>query len=318
MVLVNISILPHGALLLDLDIPDIPSRAKVMKLQNGFKDASQLILESCPDTCILLTPHGIALKDSVGIYLNDSLEGSCEWCGAWKNYKVNCVCDSSCASEILEYFSGSGIQCEGITSFAKAVSAPLAWGESVPLWFCRESIDKGMKVVVLSWPQKRFSPVDYAMEAHKIGQLISQYCNRSSKRYAVICSCDLSHVHGSESSLPTIFQGAPSLGEDKIVAENFDQLIVRWAEEIARGDTRASYNTLFDEASSSVLAAKVCGWSGFCAVQGCLSQTLLLNEEINNTIDSSPRRVTWSGGVLSYDAPTYYGMMVMSVGLSPN
>lgn len=91
MVLVNVSIMPHGAMLLDMALPQLPEA--VPALHKACMDASASIDVSKPDIIILFTPHGICTKSKPTVYLNKSVAGNAGWNGFWETYYVCGACD---------------------------------------------------------------------------------------------------------------------------------------------------------------------------------------------------------------------------------
>ena len=125
----------------------------------------------------------------------------------------------------------------------------------------------------------------------------------------------MSHVHGWPlGTAPIMYCGNPSLGEKKQLAVDFDALLVQWAMSLAvEGDTVKPGELLFKQAATNVTEAKACGWSGFCAMQSLL-ETVEENGRQKAIRDSLK---PWLGKIHGYYAPTYFGIMVVSVLLEP-
>ncbi len=77
MVLVYAGVFPHGAMILDPDLDNLPTGAQ--ELNSAAQTAAAELALCLPDLCIIATPHGVSLPRSVAVYLNDSLEGSAGW-----------------------------------------------------------------------------------------------------------------------------------------------------------------------------------------------------------------------------------------------
>ncbi len=235
MVLVNVTILPHGAMLLDLTIPDLPDG--VSDLNNACVLAGRDLVISKPDTIILFTPHGLSIQTKPSIYLNKSASGTAGWNGNWNSISSCVECDSPIAKELLTYLNTfPDSEAAGITSFSTDCAAPLAWGEVVPLQFCSSLPENETKVVVIGWPQKRFKPLEYAKTACAIGKRIQEFATLYPQRIALLFSCDLSHVHGARPDLGQMFRGDPSLGVNKPLAVQFDAQIVSWLTHLIAGN----------------------------------------------------------------------------------
>jgi aromatic ring-opening dioxygenase LigB subunit len=301
MVLVSCAVLPHGAMILDPAKPDLPAGAA--DLHGWCVRAAEDIAQSDPEVIILFTPHGNSLTDSVNIYLNDSVTGSAEWEGNWADYKVNRLCDSAMATRLLRQFTEEGIKADGTISFAKSVPAPLRWGEVVPLWFLDTLMPRDCKVVIVCWPQTRFDPEKYAEVFVQVGRSLRAFCGAELSRISVVFSCDLSHVHGNPPNTSRLYCcDEQVLGCNKSIAAAFDSAVVHWAETICGGDTHLSKQILMNECLSNSVPAKSCGWAGLCGLQG-------LSEGCVGHDFSS----CCTGSVHGYVAPTYYGMIVISL-----
>lgn len=303
MVLVNISVLPHGTMVLEPSNHDIAGfPVGCQELHDGCYSAAQNIKDSAPDTIILITPHGISLKDSLAIYMNDSVAGSAEWNGYGEEFSVQYDCDVDLASSLISHLASASQRAEGVTMFSKSMVAPLRWGEVVPLWFL-QSIQVTSKVIVVGLPQARFSPLVYADNATQFGTELFNFCERQSQRIALLFSCDLSHVHPIPSSVSTKYHCIPSLGTDEVVASTFDNLAVKWISQLfEQSNVIDARTTLSSEMAKWVVDAKACGWSGMCCIQGCL-------ERMASSGSGTP---SWKGVVHAYQHPSYYGMIVTS------
>lgn len=134
MVLVNVSIFPHGTMSLEANDSEVISLpAGCVELYNACCAAAESIKESSSDTIILFSPHGVSLKEALAVYMNDSVCGNAEWNGYGESFKVKYQCDDSISNSLQTYLTTAGIDSEGVTIFSKSSPAPLRWGEVVPL-----------------------------------------------------------------------------------------------------------------------------------------------------------------------------------------
>lgn len=339
MVLVNVSVMPHGAMLLDMSLPELPE--DVAELRDACIAAGTAIDTSNPEVIILFTPHGICTKTKPAVYLNNSVSGNAGWNGFWETFSICGQCDSESAQQLHSYLNNTDdAQCAGITCFSKVCSAALAWGEVVPLSFCKSTLDRGAQLIVCSWPQARFHPVQYAEPAMAMGRRLYEFAQQHPKRVALMFSCDLSHVHGDPDNAGFLFRGDPSLGADKDLASQFDGEVVRWTERLVAADVAGARARLLGEGCMGVVErAKSCGWAGFCAVQGCLETAHAASKAGGGHAESafttapteeSPRprdaggtgegeegaqHGMWQGKLWGYAAPTYFGMMAATFAL---
>ena len=169
--LIGIAYLPHGTMLLDLTREDLPDGVK--SLHSCCMKISEKIAELNPDLIILLTPHGINLHQAFNIYQpamsNCKAYGNAEWNNQWIDYSVNFELDGDNSQDLYLYLKYKLPNIQRMASFA-GLSAPLRWGEVVPLYFALHqlalknetnsttlkqiSIQSRPKVVIIAQPAK--------------------------------------------------------------------------------------------------------------------------------------------------------------------
>ena len=273
--------------------------------------------------------------------MHEKLSGSAEWANQWKGFQVTQTSDVEFARELLQHLQQADSSTTSLPT-AQGVklgfseTAPLAWGEVVPLYFLYQKEDfsalskSNPPVIISTWPQARMNPVEYTPKACELGRALLQFCelehpfdtnsNCSSRRISIIFSCDMSHVHGSPVGTAAMYCGHPSLGENKQLAAHFDKLLVQWATLLAvEGDTVKARDLLFNQAILTVADAKACGWAGFCAMQSLFEaleehrRTIREPTAASATAAVATTTPAWIGKVHGYFAPTYFGMMAVSV-----
>ncbi len=134
--LIGVAYLPHGTMLLDPNREDLPDG--VQSLYSTCMKISEKIAELNPDLVLLLTPHGINLHQAINIYQpgvpNSEASGNAEWNNQWIDYSVNVSLDGETCQDLYLYLKQRLPQVQRMLSFA-GLSAPLRWGEVVPLYF---------------------------------------------------------------------------------------------------------------------------------------------------------------------------------------
>jgi len=169
--LIGIAYLPHGTMLLDPNLKDLPDGAQSIHL--SCMKISEKIAELNPDLIILLTPHGINLHQVINIYQpgesNSKASGNAEWNNNWTDYSVDVSLDGKISRDLYLYLKQRLPKVEGMLSFG-GLSTPLRWGEVVPLYFAlhqlalkREtnasrlkhiSIQSQPKIIIIAQPAK--------------------------------------------------------------------------------------------------------------------------------------------------------------------
>lgn len=257
------------------------------------------------EVIFLFSPHGMSLSSCLSIYANNNISGSAEWLGHWKEFTVTCQGNSKLATDMMNHLNENqtekSLKCETFTYVTKSMNAPLHWGEVVPLWFVNQQKPlQSFQVIVIAWPLLRADPIQFAPSARITGKVFYDYIKtleaNNEMNIHVIFSCDMSHVHGFDNSLPLHYQGDPSLGKNHTIATQFDNIIVSWAKEIYEEHQLTKASILLDSLIPIIIDAKACGWAGFHCMQGFLESAEIDGKYLD-------------GRVYDYKAPTYYGMM---------
>lgn len=141
--------MPHGALILDPERSEMagtPLGGAARRLHEACFAAGCAVRAAHPHLIILYTPHGLH-SDSADmcIYQNSSASGSCDWMGAWGEFRVSVQCDAAAARSLLTALQAGGHSAAGLTAFS-GYDAPLRWGECVPLSFLGPALSDGAKV----------------------------------------------------------------------------------------------------------------------------------------------------------------------------
>jgi len=273
MVLSSAFIVPHGALILNASPSHTDGR---YELNQAMIQVASQIADLKPDVILVTSPHGISLSNDFGIYFNESAHGTAEWEGEYQDYQIDVKIDLEFAEEIFTHLKAKQQAVSKITAFSRGVPIPLRWGESVPLWFLKDM--PNTKYVFLSQPQKRYDPSNsFLSETKELGEKIFEFVNSHSKRVVMLISADLAHTHQKE--------GPYGFYEN---AEVVDKLLEDWMRS-------PSSSKRTSDSSNLIIKALCCGYTGFLLLQGLLGD---IKCEVK---------------VLSRHAPTYYGMMVISI-----
>ena len=85
--LLGAAILPHGSIILDPTLEDLPPGAE--ELHVASKYVGDYVKDHEPDIIVMATPHGINLSESIGIYASRVATGFAEWNRTWGDFKVS-------------------------------------------------------------------------------------------------------------------------------------------------------------------------------------------------------------------------------------
>ena len=269
MSLVFAAIAPHGT----LAVPEAPAAAIEggERTQAAMEELARRFAAATPDATIVLTPHNVHVEGHFAVVLARTAAGSlADWDAP--AVELSCPVDVELAAEVVAALRDDGIPVVGVSfgaNDAGAATAPLDWGALIPLWFMGGRSDPQVPAVVAS-PARDRPWVEHV----RAGAALARTAEASPKRVALIASADHGHAHDPEGPY----------GFDPASAE-FDERIV----ELVEGD-RLSELLGFDP--SFVEAAKADSFWQMLMLDGALAA------------DGN-----WLSELLSYEAPTYFGML---------
>ena len=269
MTLVFAAIAPHGT----LAVPEAPAAAidGAERTQAALEELSQRFAAAEPDATVVLTPHNVHVEGHFAVLVAANAAGSlADWDAP--GVELACPLDRELAAGLVEGLRTDGIPVVGVSYGANdssAATAPLDWGALIPLWFMGGRSDPQVPAVVAS-PAR-----DRPWEEHvRAGAAIARAAESSGRRVALIASADHGHAHDANGPY----------GFDPAAAE-YDARIV----ELVQGDRLGD---LLDFDPAFVDAAKADSFWQLLLLHGALQETK-----------------GWRSNFLSYEAPTYFGML---------
>jgi aromatic ring-opening dioxygenase LigB subunit len=272
MSLVFAAIAPHGT----LAVPEAPAAAVdgAERTQAAMEELSRRFEAASPDATIVLTPHNVHVSGHFAVVVAATVAGSlADWDAP--GVELTCPVDAELAAEVIGALGADGLPVVGVSfgaNDASAATAPLDWGALIPLWFMGGRADPKVPAVVAA-PAR-----DRPWEEHvRAGAAIARTADESAKRVALIASADHGHAH--DPSGPYGFDPA---------AAEYDGRMVELV-----GEDRLGELLGFDAAF--VDAAKADSFWQLLMLHGALEAA-----------------GTWRSELLSYEAPTYFGMLCAS------
>ncbi len=269
MSLVFAAIAPHGT----LAVPDAPD-ARIpgsQHTQAAMEELGRRFDEARPDTTIVLTPHNVHVDGHFAVVLAGVLAGTlADWDAP--SVELSCPVDLELAAEVVVRLHDASIPVVGVSFGANdpgAATAPLDWGALIPLWVMGGRAKPPVPAVVVS-PAR-----DRPFEEHvRAGATIGRAAEASGKRVALIASADHGHAHDQEGPY----------GYDP-AAKEYDDRVVELVRDDRLGDLVELDGDLVERAKADSF------W-----------QMLMLHGALG--ADGG-----WRGELLSYEAPTYFGML---------
>jgi aromatic ring-opening dioxygenase LigB subunit len=263
-------IAPHGSI-----IPGAPGSEQCAATTAAMREIGRRMESAAPNTVLVVTPHGVRVDGAMAISLSERAAGTLEDPiiveGATRDVSVDLAVDQRLARAILDRAAAVSIPAAGV--HYGATSGP---HDCYPL-------DWGAVVplwflgahfaqppsVVVVVPS-RVLPLDALA---RFGSVVASVAQDSASRVALIASADQAHAHSEEGPY----------GYDPAAAE-FDEWMVA---AIKEGELAGLAHANMD------LVGRAC--------PDALWQTLVLAGALE--------RVPMRGELLSYERPSYYGML---------
>jgi aromatic ring-opening dioxygenase LigB subunit len=273
MSLVFAAIAPHGSIAID-EACEPHERGIARETQEAFAELGRRFERARSEATIVLTPHNVHVGGAFGVVVAGELAGSLS---EWTSVPVALACrvDRDLAVASIVALVDDGIPAVGISfggNDETSAVAPMDWGTLIPLWYMGGRSEPAVPAVVVSPARDRPFP-----EHVRAGAAIARAASHSGKRVALIASAD--HAHAHDPAGPYGFDQA---------AKEYDERIV----ELVRGE-RLDELTSWDD--DFVERAKADSFWQLLMLAGALGA------------DGD-----WRSELLSYEAPTYFGMLCAS------
>lgn len=281
--LVFACIAPHGFSL----IPELSADAGgAQATRAAMEELGRRAAAARPDVIVLATPHGTRVEGAICLAAAARAAGALRWQD--RLVEMNLPIDAALTDAIAEAARARGTpialaSCAGNRRDQSAIL--LDWGAITPLWFLGHGRNQtGHGDILAPAPEDLGPPVALAAPSRALprqamvefGAAVAEASARDGRRVLFVASCDWGHTH----------QASGPYGYHPAAAE-VDALVLSALRDNQPG-------RLIDLDETQVQNAAIDG----------LWQTLMLAGALEHT----PMR----GEVLSYEAPSYFGMLVAS------
>ena len=275
-------IAPHGFAI----IPELSDDADgALATREAMEELGRRCAAARPDVLVIAGPHGVRVDGAICLADVARGAGTLHWRG--KTVELNVPVDGAMTEAIAAAATARAIPVAlaGYAGNRRSQSTiPLDWGVITPLWFLghdRNMVGHG-HVLANPPPSDSGPPVVVITPSRSLpreamvefGRAVADAATATTRRVALVASCDWGHTHRDEG--PYGFHPAASAVDAKVVAAVRD------------GDLHRLIQLTDQEVNDA-------------AIDG-LWQTLMLA----GALDVVPMR----GDLLSYEAPTYFGMLV--------
>ena len=262
-------IAPHG----DIAVPDAcdeATRGLAEATQQAMDEVGRLVAAAEPDAVVIATPHNLHVGGHIAVITASEVEGRLD--ESPNPIPLSARTHRDLAEAVVTELRTNDVPVVGVSFGGNDPSeavAPLDWGVIVPLWHIARSAPEVPVVVVA--PAR-----DLDAAAHvRAGAAVVRAAARAATSIAFVASADQGHGHSAEGPYGFHPESAP-----------FDRRVV----DLVR---RHALDELLDIGADAVHAALADSWWQMLMLHGALTED--------------------GGGfgarVLSYEAPTYYGML---------
>lgn len=184
--LVGCALLPHPPIMLT-EVGGAESE-KVEKTAAAAEATAEFLLQGGPSTIVLITPHGAAFRDAVGVNMSPVLRGNLASFGA-AEIAVSFETNNLLAQNILKQADRFGISLIAVDptmAQMHRISLQLDHGAVIPLHYMYKAGFRG-QVVLLS-----VGFISYP-ELYALGKAVQNAIENTRQKVAILASGDLSH-----------------------------------------------------------------------------------------------------------------------------
>ncbi len=267
---------PHGALVIPLISG--PDGAKARASQAGMEELRRRMEAARPETIVILETHSVLVDGAIALLDGAKVRGELGLPhtvvppeASEHYFSLTFDVDRDLNTAIMTAARASNIPVVRVRHFLESTPVKIEWGSLIPLWYLGATLMPQPKVVIagVAFPRDQISREAYI----DFGRAIHSVIAAADKRIAVIISTDLSHTH----------EATGRYGFDPAAAECDSALL-----EVVRANALERLLE-FDE-----------NW-----VDRAKNEAIRPLLALHGLLEGTGRRVD----VLSYEAPTYYGMM---------
>ncbi len=267
---------PHGALVIPLISG--PDGAKARAGQAAMAELGRRMEAAQPETIVILETHSMVVDGAISLLDGASVRGEL---GAphpvvppeapEHHFSLTFDVDRELNAAIVATARTANVPVARVRHFLEATPLKIEWGSLIPLWYLGATILPQPKVVIagVAFPRNQLSREAYI----DFGRALRTAIGSAGKRVAVIISTDLAHTHAADGRY----------GFDPAAAECDAALL-----EVVRANALERLLE-FDE-----------DW-----VERAKNEAIRPLLALHGLLEGTGRHVE----VLSYEAPTYYGMM---------
>ena len=272
MPIVFAGIAPHGDEIVPELVKDIDE--KCYQLKNAMEEFAKKLYEKQPEVIIIATPHNLRIDKHIGVIISSFLEGTVKT--DYGAISILHFTDKIFAKQIYEKALQRELPIVAVnygTSEGEASKMCLDWGTIIPLWFIKKHYDKmkrALPPVIVITPSREIPRENLVV----LGKIIAELADYTEKKVAFIASADQGHAHDPKG--PYGFDEA---------SKEFDSFVQKVIQE-------NQLEKLLSLSDDFLERAKPDSYWQMLILLGILKRAPLRNT------------------LLTYECPTYFGMLV--------
>jgi aromatic ring-opening dioxygenase LigB subunit len=275
MTLVYACIAPHASESIH-KLASKTSRRKFRKTTEGLQKLAAEVARARPDTIVIASPHNLRLWKNIGIILTENSDGTLRASSRSRTFvSVRTKCDVGFARRLLDRSRRARLPVVGVnygSSEGITSDMPMDWGTLVPLWFMLPRCRRKPRVVIVT-PSREVA----LAKNFQFGRIIAEEAEANRKKRVVfVASADQAHAHRRDGP----YGFSP-------MAKEYDSSVLTALSRDRIGEVMRIKPALVEAAKPDSL------W-----------QMAILAGAAN--------RVKLKADVVSYDLPTYFGMICAS------
>lgn len=270
------AIAPHGW----LAIPELCAPAErelAAATQRGMAELGRRFDAARPDTTVVFTPHNVHVEGLLAVVDAARIEGTLDSEDpAQTRLALGAAVDRELALAVRDDLRGQGLPVVAVSwggNDPRDAVMPMDWATFIPLWYLGGRREPAPAIAVVA-PARQLPPAEHV----RAGAVVAAAAARLGRRVAVIASAD--HGHGHREDGPYGYSAASAPFDEKVA-------------EIVRS---GRLERLLELERSFVDDARADSWWQMLMLHGALAAT----------------EGRWRAELLSYEAPTYFGMLCAS------
>ncbi len=287
-----ICIAPHGWLLIPL--VGGPDGARASASRGAMEELGRRMEAARPETIVVMEPHGLMVDGAIALLDSAQVQGdsggATELGAPAHRYSMTFDVDQELTAALATAARAEGVPAVRVRNFRESTPLQIGWGTLTPLWYLGAAFNPLPKLVVACAGNlyataengvDRFGEEIPRENYVGFGRALRSAAAVTGRRIAFVASVDLGHRHAADG--PFGFDPASAECDAAVLeavdSNTLDQLMSYSRVQVERGLTEAIEPLL--------------------AVHGLTENTNLLAE------------------ILSYEVPTYFGMMCAAYGPQP-